>query len=63
MAIAADCPIMGSVSLYATTRLTRLLQRVKDRLKPAKDRASIKPLARRITTEEIEPHMQDAIDR
>ena len=61
MAVALDHRPLAPVSLHAVAKLIRLLSRVKDRHKPAKDRAAIKPLARRVTSEEIEPQMQQTI--
>lgn len=55
-------PAMARASLVAVTKVARLLRRVGHRLKPVKDRAAIKPLARRVTDQEIEPQMRHAMD-
>ena len=54
---------MAHASLTATSKIARLVHRFKDRLKPAKDKASIKPLARQVTNQDIKPRLNEVMDR
>ena len=63
MSLLHDEPAMACYSLYGTTRLARLVQRVKDRLKSIKHKATVKTNSVKIRAATFRPEMRRAMDK
>ena len=63
MPVSPDQPEMARPSLYATTKLVRIIQRVKDRLKARRCRSTTKMAAAKVPAATISAEVGRAIDR